>query len=458
MNISLPNDIKAFWNRLTSIGADSAGDFVEQKRIRIIDIIAFLCLPIIFIFAAIAFSYGHFYLTGFYFIISVLIASLIYGNYKGKDESFRIVIIFLITISCAVANVLFDNGQGYYILLISFLSVLFYGMRKGILYLSLFYAALYIGTEICKLYIDTIEPVAAFIKVFRVLNVLITLSILVYFLYDIKKSYLRTLDEAINKKKNLEEYNALLVKQAVSLELKNKDIEELKNKNEELSSIVYHQLRSPVVTFADLLSQYIESSSFSKDEFIEISKLTQRKVTDTLNIIDNLLMWNRKGIDGIQPSASMFEMNSILDKAVVQVEQSLERKDLKIVYPKRKNLLAFADANHTLIIMLNILTNAIKFSPPGEEIKVEFTELPGRSRVHISNYGRIERKHLQDMFSSLHLYSGKGTFNETGTGLGLKICKNLVEKNNGSIDINSDPNDITTIMIELPSSVDTLQA
>ncbi|MEO6540858.1 MAG: hypothetical protein ABIN74_07720, partial [Ferruginibacter sp.] len=225
MKILLLNNAKALWETLIAIGIDGSGDFVEQKRIRIIDIISFLCLPIIFVFAGIALATGHYYLASFYAFVSLLILILIYGNYKKKEESFRIVIIFLITISCAVANVLFDNGQGYYVLLISFLSVLFYGMRKGILYLSLFYAALYLGTEIIKLYVIPIEPVVNYIKVFKVINVVITLSVFVYFLYDIKKSYLITLDEAINKKKNLEEYNSLLVQQAVSLELKNKDIE-----------------------------------------------------------------------------------------------------------------------------------------------------------------------------------------------------------------------------------------
>ena len=332
------------------------------------------------------------------------------------------------------------------------MSVLFYGMRKGILYLSVFYAALYLGTEIMKLYVSPIEPVVNYIRVFKVINVVITLSIFVYFLYDIKKAYLRTLDETINKKKNLEEYNTLLVQQAVSLELKNKDIEDLKNKNEELSSIVYHQLRSPVVTFADILSQYIDSSHFSKEEFIEVSKLTQKKVTDTLNIIDNLLMWNRKGPDGIQPNAQQFELISVINKAVTQVQISLEKKNLKIKYPQKKQLFAFADPDHILIIMLNLLTNAIKFSPPGEDIGIEFIELPCRCRVHVSNHGGIERVHLQTMFSNLRIFSGKGTMNETGTGLGLKICKNLVEKNNGSIDIKSEANDITTIMIELPAA------
>ncbi len=452
MKSTLAQNIRAFWKTLITIGIYDSGDIAEQKRIKIIDSVGFLCLPVIFVFGILSLLAGHNYLASFYGIISLLIVALIYGNYKKKGESFRILIIFLVSISCAVANVLFDNGQGYYVLLITFLSVLFYGMRKGILYLSLFYAALYLASEIGKLYINPIEPVVNYIKVIRTINVLITLSVLVYFLYDSKKTYLKTLDETISKKKNLEEYNSLLVQQAVTLELRNKDIEELKNKNEELSAIVYHQLRSPVVTFSDMLSQYINQSGYSKEEFLEISKLVQLKVTDTLNVIDNLLMWNRKGVDGIQPKPQQCDLKEIIDKAVAQIEPLLKKKDLEIEYPGRKNMMVYADPDHILIILLNILTNAVKFSPPGEKIDFEFFELNDRCQLHISNNGKgIEREHLQAIFSTLRIISVKGTMNETGTGLGLKICKNLVEKNNGSIDIKSEANEITTIVIELPT-------
>jgi len=208
-----------------------------------------------------------------------------------------------------------------------------------------------------------------------------------------------------------------------------------------------------VVTFADMLSQYIDHSSYSKDEFLEISKLVQHKVTDTLNIIDNLLMWNRKGVDGIQPKPQTCDLKEIIDKAVVQIDPLLEKKDLEIIYPGRTNMQAYADPDHMLIILLNILTNAVKFSPPGEKIEIEFFELNDKCQLHISNNGKgIEREHLQTIFSTLRIISVKGTMNEKGTGLGLKICKNLVEKNNGSIDIKSEANEVTCIIIELPTT------
>lgn len=451
MKMPLLRKTRIFWRTLTTVGIYDTGGVAEQKRIRITDIIAFLCLPVILVFAVFSFAIGHFYLTGFYTLITLLTLLLIYGNFKRKSESFRIFVTFLIVVLCAVANVLFDNGQGYYVLLICFLSVLFYGMRPGILYLSLFYALLFLVSQMVMLYVKPIEPVIGFIKVVKASNLVITISIFLYFSYDSKKNYRRAFDEAKAQKKSLQEFNALLFDQAFSLELSNKHIEELKNKNEELSAIVYHQLRSPVVAFADVLSQYIEYSAFSKEEFLDITKHVQKKVNDTMHIIDDLLSWSRKGADGVQPVAGKCEVHGIIDKAIEQLVPSLEKKSLKVICPLSGEQFAYADANHFLIIMLNILTNAIKFSPPGEEIKIYIFEQTGKCRLHISNNGSgIEKSHLQTIFSTDKIISGKGTMNETGTGLGLKICKSLIEKNNGSIDIKSESNNITTVMLELP--------
>mgnify|MGYP003541966132 CR=1 FL=1 len=453
MKAILRTKIFNFWESLISISVNRSSEFTEQRRIKIIDTISFLCLPVILLFSILAFSVGHYYLTIFYIPLAFLLIVLIYGNYKMQGESFRITLIFFITISCAVGSILFNNGQGYYIMLICFLSVLFYGLRKSILYLNLFCAALYLATEIIKLFFDPIEPVGTFIKVIKLANVVITLSVLVYFLYDIKKAFLKTLEETKNKKKELEDYNTLLINQAVSLELKNKDITELKNKNEELSSIVYHQLRSPVVTFADILSRYIEYSEFSKESFIEISKITQKKVNETLDVIDRILKWNQKGIDGIQPHVTKCDPITSIKNAIVQCKVQMENKGITITCPVESNYFINADVNHVLIILLNILTNAIKFSPPGGTIEINIFKFPNKCRLLICNSGKgIERRHLQSIFSPLQIVSVNGTMNERGTGLGLKICKNLIEKNNGTIEIESEENGITTVIIELPAN------
>jgi signal transduction histidine kinase len=180
--------------------------------------------------------------------------------------------------------------------------------------------------------------------------------------------------------------------------------------------------------------------------------MTQTKVKDTMNIIDNLLLWNQNGIDGIQPKAQKCELQSLFDRTLIQLQPQIEKKKLKILCSEQPPIFAFADADHILIVLLNIVTNAIKFSPLDEDINVAFSTSIETCHVAISNNGRgIGKEQLQKIFTTSHITSSRGTMDEKGTGLGLKICKSLIEKNNGSIDVTSEIGKKTTVTIQLPA-------
>lgn len=436
-------------DRFARLGVDDTMDFVVQKRIRTINLCIFICLPLITAYWALSYFSQHYLLSYFYlFLISLLLVMLLF-NYLKKGESFRIGVLIVLVLSMSVGSILFNNGQEFYVLLIALLSILFYDLRKKQLYLSIGYAVSYIIIEVIASFIKPIEQAPAYIKV---VNIIVVLFILFYFLYDIKKIYLNFLQENIDEKQNLKASNSLLVQQAVSLELKNKNIEDLKNRNEELSSIVYHQLRSPVATFSSILTQFLESSDYyTKEEFKEMAEAISKKVTGTLSVVDNVLKWNSKGVDSIEAHALECDVNSIMQKVLSQLEPQVEKKILNIRYIKPRHTTVYADSDHILIILQNILTNAIKFSPLNGNINIEIPDSTEVCKVSISNNGKgIPKERLKSLFSNHQIISAAGTMNETGTGFGLKICKKLVEKNKGTIRIESEENKKTTVIIELP--------
>ncbi len=111
----------------------------------------------------------------------------------------------------------------------------------------------------------------------------------------------------------------------------------------------------------------------------------------------------------------------------------------------------YADADHVLIVLQNIFTNAVKFSPSNGHITIGISNVENMCHVHVTNNGKgISKERLKKLFSTEHIISAKGTMDEKGTGLGLKICKKLIEKNNGSIKIESEENKKTTVCIGLP--------
>ena len=450
--MTLYKGLELKWRKLTNLGTDDTMGFIEQKRIRTINIIIFLCLPLIFMLSWISYASKHYLLANFYIILTIPLFVMLFCNYRRMGEVYRIMLIIIITIIASIGGILFDNGQEYYILLTALLSILFYDLKKEVLYLSLFYAGIFLATETIAFFIKPIEPAVYY---FKIINIIIFLTILIYFLYDIKKMYIAFLQEILSEKQKLEEANILLIQQAISLEMKNKDIVELQSNNEELSSIVYRQLRSPVAAFADiLLTQYIETPVYTKEELLELSKMVYVKVMDTLTVVDRLLVWNKKGVDVIEPKGLNCEITDIIKKAIAQLQPQLKKKNLKICYAEADPLPAYADVDHVLIILLNILTNAIKFSLPNDHIKIESISLSNKCMVLISNNGKgIDKDHLKNIFSTSQIISVMGTMNEPGTGLGLKICKYLLEKNNGTIRIISEENISTTVVIELPTSI-----
>ncbi|MGG9970955.1 sensor histidine kinase [Ferruginibacter sp. SUN002] len=434
--------------KFAQLGVDDSMDFVVQKRIRTINLSIFICLPLISVYWALSYFSKHVLLADFYLFLIVTLIFMLWCNYLKKGESYRIGTLVVLVLSMSVAGILFNNGQEYYVLLISLLSILFYDLRKKQLYLSIFYAVSFVSVEIISAFTNPVEQAPGYIKV---VNMIVVLSILLYFLYDIKKVYIEFLKENIEEKRLLQESNKLLVQQAVSLEIKNKNIQDLKNKNEELTSVIYHQLRSPIAAFADILTQYLESSIYTKEEFREMSELVHKKVTGTLSVVDNMLKWSREGVDGSKSKDMLCDVSDVIQKVLIQFQSQVEKKNLKILFSKPLKRYSNADEEHVLIILQNVLSNAVKFSPPNEEIKIEVTYLPDACQVLVSNKGTgISADRIKALFSHRHIVSEKGTMDETGTGFGLKICQKLVEKNHGSIQILSKENRNTTVVIELP--------
>lgn len=434
--------------KILRIGIDPTLDALEQKRVKIITIIILICIPILILFTVINFFNDQKYLALFYVVMTGLVAIIFYGNAKKKGERFRMVMICLISVTCAAGSIIFGNGQEYYVLLISFLSLLFYDLRKDVLYLSILYIIFFIGCKIYEIYWHSPEQASSYIKI---VNLFLTVGILSYFLYDIKKTYLRVLQEAEMEQERLRYVNALLQKQAAALEMNNKYIDELTNKNDELSTLIYHQMRSPLASFSNILNEFVDYSSYPKEEFIKMTKLTQVKVAETLDTIDKLLTWNTKGSEKINPSFEKVDIDSKIGLTIDLFQPVLKKKNIRINYTAKDRPLIAADSTHVQIILQNLIANAIKFSPEGEEVIIILSrEGKDSCSTLISNRGeQISKEKLATILSSSEQFSKLGTMNERGSGMGLKICQYLIEKNNGSFKIMSAGSGITTAYVDL---------
>lgn len=206
---------------------------------------------------------------------------------------------------------------------------------------------------------------------------------------------------------------------------------EIYNKNKVLSLIV-HDLRNPLTAIkiiSDLLAnEFDKYSSESIKEFIE---LIQDASDVAHEILEGLMVWI--GQDGnLFLSPIPFDVNIIISKKLNLLIADAQRKNIQFISNVPKDTFVYADPKTVKIILRNLISNAIKFTPSGGEIRITSLDIGNFIEITVSDTGiGIEPEILEKLFTTdIRKY---GTNGETGTGVGLILSKELVKKNNGKI-------------------------
>jgi PAS domain S-box-containing protein len=232
-------------------------------------------------------------------------------------------------------------------------------------------------------------------------------------------------------------------------------LEQLKNSNDakdKLFNIISHDLRSPftsIIGFFQLLSeQYDIMSEEEKKSFINELK---ESVENTFALIENLLTWSRAQRGGIKASPSIFRLHGATNELTQVLEKAAEKKGINIHNRINPDVSVFADRDMIKTVILNLINNAIKFTGKGGSIIISSAESDSETMVSVSDTGiGIPEERLKGMFSLDKSVSTLGTSNEKGTGLGLIICREFVEKNGGRIWVDSHPGQGSTFSFTIP--------
>jgi len=218
-------------------------------------------------------------------------------------------------------------------------------------------------------------------------------------------------------------------------------------------SIIAHDLKNPfnaILGFSNLL--YEAYDNFDEKQRKTFIKNICEASENTFKLLQNLLEWSRTQTGNIEFNPVNIDLNTLVTENISILKTASDNKKLKIsseIDPKTK---VFADENMVKVIIRNLLSNAIKFTKPGG--KVEFTSTNKRDFIEIciadSGVG-IEGKNLKRLFRIDDQYKTQGTSEEQGSGLGLILCKEFVEKNGGQIWAESDIDAGSKFKFTLPS-------
>lgn len=225
--------------------------------------------------------------------------------------------------------------------------------------------------------------------------------------------------------------------------------EDLKISNEtknKLLSILAHDLRSPlgsIQNYLEILSELNLGEAERKS--FEASLLNETK--NTQQMLSNLLLWSKTQMEGV--TVNLLPVNlkeSILPAIRAQQSLAVEKK-IKIEENINKSIMVLADRDMLQLVIRNLVNNAVKFTEPDGQIGIDAKIQDGICLITISDTGKGIPYEMQKDLFSLAIKSTFGTQNEKGVGLGLSLCKEFTELQNGTIRFESEPGKGTRFFI-----------
>jgi two-component system CheB/CheR fusion protein len=230
-------------------------------------------------------------------------------------------------------------------------------------------------------------------------------------------------------------------------------LQDLNNAKDRLFSIIAHDLAGPVSGLKTVSSMISDRSSglseSQRSEALSLFSETSGKVWDLLH---NLLDWARSQQNLIDVTPTTIHIKSIIDDTYHLLREQIEGKDLSFINSINRNDTATADINMITTVFRNIISNAIKYSQPGGTIIITAESSDNTMSISIADNGTgMTDEVISSLFRIDVRHSQPGTKGERGTGLGMIICKEFVEKNRGEISVKSILNEGSTFTVKLPS-------
>ena len=221
-----------------------------------------------------------------------------------------------------------------------------------------------------------------------------------------------------------------------------------------LFSIISHDLLSPFSGVASLLQLLDdEFDSFPRDELKASIGDIRRSVDSTSLLLFNLLNWSRLEMGGHQLRKSTFQLKELIRSAAEPLLPLYEKKGVAAFIDIPSSIQVHADRDTLLVVARNILSNALKFSYPGSEVRVEVVTEKNFILVSFEDRG-TGMELTPDMFSSPVMTSKSGTLDEKGSGLGLNLIRRYTEENGGTVHIESTPGSGSKITLRFPAVAD----
>jgi signal transduction histidine kinase len=268
-----------------------------------------------------------------------------------------------------------------------------------------------------------------------------------------KNEELKTQAEDLNNTNALmEERQQFIEEQAKKLEQANEELKKLNSSKDKFFSIISHDLRGPfqnILGFSEILSDsYADMDDTQKKDIAENINVSTKRV---YNLLENLLKWSASQINSISYIPDTIDIEDIISESIHILKDIAARKKIGINFSKIEVEKVYADREMVKTIVRNLIGNALKFTLSGGSVDIEVTKTDKFAHISVRDTGiGMDKKYMQSLFSIEKMESRAGTENERGSGLGLILCREFVEKNGGKLTVESKKGTGSTFSFTLP--------
>ena len=437
-------------------GVSSKVDSIEAKRIYFVNVLSLLCF-VASVLVIVPYIYFDLYIfAGIGLIFSPLYFLCYYYNSTKKFKKARLFIFSAITINIFCLSMLFGGKINMIILYLPLVVILFFlfdkDQKKG-----LFVSIILVGlTSIFSLILNSLFVVSVislntheiiFVNtIFNGISILGTVFLSYVFVVS-SEDVLKTLSE---KNQHLEIERDELVESTIKLNERAQeqvDLNELKTK---LISIISHDVRQPINSVISV-AEIMTSSNLTVAEMHHLGVKLRESSLNVYQMLDNLLTWSYSQMNGLHPTPKELDLNMLVKAEIEKLDHYIEKKELTIETNISAAHIIYFDPIMFEIVFRNIFNNALKFSPSTSTITVFSKPENGKMILYIKDQGiGISDELKKKLFLNDLSKSRYGTQNEKGAGIGLLLCKELMDANHSEIYVETTQAVGSTFVLKFP--------
>ena len=232
----------------------------------------------------------------------------------------------------------------------------------------------------------------------------------------------------------------------------NNELKIANSNKDRLLSIIAHDLRNPfsvLITFSKLLIDTYDD--FSKEDIISYLKTFYKTSKTGYSLLDNLLKWSKSQSGAMKVNPEKLDLHDLTEETITLLFSQAKGKNIKLFNHIAPNSYALADLNMILTVLRNLISNAIKFTEEGGRVEIYGGNDKDTLRITVYDNGvGISKNDIDKIFKIDIKHTTTGTYGERGTGLGIVLCKEFIEKNNGSIYAESEEGKGSKFIFTLP--------